>query len=61
MAQLEALRVTRQEKVLAKGTHAKVLENLKMQMQSIWGSAKMKPELESVLKEVEKLSEVAKT
>ncbi len=58
---LDTLRSHRQGMVLNQGVMTKDLEALKDQMREIYPSAKLKPELETVLKEVEKLTEVAKS
>lgn len=61
MQKLDTLRTERQGVVLNQGTMTKELEALQDQMREIYPSAKMKPELQSVLKEVEKLTEVSKS
>lgn len=53
---LEALRAQRQEVILDKGVMTKVLTEMQDEMRAIYPTAKLKPELESVLKEVDLLA-----
>jgi exonuclease SbcC len=55
---LGILKEKRQEVVLDKGVITKVLTEMQDEMRAIYPTAKLKPELESVLKEVEKLTEL---
>ncbi len=61
MAKLEAIKLTRHEIMVSRVCFTEDLEELQDEMRGIWPTAKMKPELESALKEVEKLFEVAKS